>query len=47
MEPAYGIAEGLAIDLEAETKTESGKDDSSDALASADDDSEESTHSVD
>ena len=47
MEPAYGIAEGLAIDLEAETKSESGKYDSTDAPASADDDSEESTYSVD
>ena len=47
MEPAYGIPGALAIDLEAESKSEYDKDDSSDALASSDDDSEESTHSVD
>ena len=47
MEPAYGTPEAKAIDEEAESKSESDNDDSSDTPSRENDDSEESTHSID
>lgn len=47
MEPAHDTTGALAIDGEIESNSESDKDESSDATASANDDSEESTYSID
>ena len=47
LEPAYDTSEALAIDGEAESISESDNDDSSDAPATVDVDSEESTYSID